>query len=77
MVVKGRALETRSLQVTRRLGVMPRQLEAEYQMTGLSSGECEAKLNNIALSRWASLWGSYDFRAGSLAGWGVASGREP
>lgn len=57
MVVKGRALETRSLQVTRRLGVMPRQLEAEYQMTGLSSGECEAKLNNVALS-WASLWGS-------------------
>lgn len=56
MVVKGRALETRSLWVTRRLGVMPGQLEAEDQMTGLSSRECETEFNNVALSGWASLW---------------------
>jgi len=66
-VVKGRALETRSLWVTR-LGVMPGHLEAEDQMTGLSSRECEDKLNNVALSGWASLWGSYSFQAGNPAG---------
>ena len=76
MVVKGRALETRSLWVTRRLGVMPGQLEAEDQMTGLSSRECETEFNNVALSGWASLWRSYSFQAGTLAGWEGASGRE-
>lgn len=69
-MVKGRPWRPGVSGLARRLGVMPGKLEVEDQMTGLSSRECETKLNNVALSGWASLWRSAQLPGRNLAGLG-------